>query len=110
VTPETHRYGGRSIPPTATASITTAAGTGNPRLGFVDRKSPAVVLLLVQSLDRRLSLGVRAHLDKTEPLTAARVTVWGASRCQTLGGFTVSDLGGFTVSAVMPPFWRHPNP
>src|SRR5271157_4560110 len=67
---------GRSIPPTTTAAaITTASGSGDPRLGFVHREPPSVVLLLVEPLDRRLSLGVGIHLDETKPLAAARVTV-----------------------------------
>src|SRR5208337_4492273 len=66
---------GRSIPPTTTTAITTASGSGDPRLGFVHREPPSIVLLLVEPLDRRLSLGVGIHLDETKPLAAARVTV-----------------------------------
>ena len=88
---ETHRDGGCSITPTTTASITTATasattavnattseadGTGYPRLGFVHRETTPVVILIMESLDRCLSLGVGVHLDEAEPLAAARVTVW----------------------------------
>ena len=87
---ESHRYGGRSIRPTATTSITIttasastavkvttseAAGTGYPRLGFVHRETTPVVILIMESLDRCLSLGVRVHLNEAEPLAAARVLV-----------------------------------
>ncbi len=66
------------MPPTAagaTSAITTAGGSGDPRLGFVHRESPSVVLLLVEPLDRRLGLGLGIHLDETKALAAARVTV-----------------------------------
>src|SRR5271157_3098804 len=87
---------GRSIPPTTTvaaavstaAAITTASGSGDPRLGFVHREPPSVVLLLVEPLDRRLGLGVGTHLDEPKPLAAARVTVGdhlGALHCPVLG-------------------------
>ena len=87
---ETHQDGGRSIPPIATTSITIttasattavkattseAAGTGYPWLGFAHHEPPPLVILIIESLDRCLSLGVRVHLDETEPLAAPRVTV-----------------------------------
>ena len=50
-------------------------GTGFPRLGFGHRQPPTVVVVVVKSLDRSLSLGVGGHLDKTEPLAAPHVTV-----------------------------------
>ena len=34
------------------------------------------MLVAVESLDRRLSLGVRVHLDETEPPAAPRVTIF----------------------------------
>ena len=90
----------RSITPTATAAITTAttasttsptvaaptatATTLLPWLGFVDRQLPPVMLVVIESLDRCLSLGVRVHLDKTEPLRAVRIPVY-------------DDLGVWTV-------------
>ena len=52
-----------------------AAGTGYPRLGLVHREATPVVILIIESLDRRLGLGVGVHLDEAEPLAAARVTV-----------------------------------
>lgn len=33
------------------------------------------MLKVVESLDRRMSLGVRVHLNEAEPLAATRVTV-----------------------------------
>ncbi len=57
------------------ATTSEAVGTGYPRLGFVHRETTPVVILIMESLDRCLSLGVRVHLDKTEPLAAARVLV-----------------------------------
>ena len=87
---ETHQGSERSITPIATipktittASATTAvtattseaAGTGYSWLGFVHREPPPVVILIIESLDRCLSLGVRVHLDEAEPLAASRVTV-----------------------------------
>ena len=50
-------------------------GTGYPRLGLVHREATPVVILIMESLDRRLGFGVRVHLDEAEPLAAARVTV-----------------------------------
>ena len=81
----------KPIRPTATTSITIttasastavnattseAAGTGYPRLGFAHHEPPPLVFVIIESLDRRLSLGVRVHLDEAEPLAASRVTVW----------------------------------
>ncbi len=67
----------------ATASATTAiktatseaAGTSYPRLGFVHRETTPVVILIMEPLDRCLSLGVGVHLDKTEPFAAPRFPV-----------------------------------
>ena len=86
---ETHRDGGRSIPTTTTSiTITTAIATtainattseadstGYPRLGFAHHEPTPLVFLVMESLDRCLSLGVGVHLDKTEPLAAPRITV-----------------------------------
>ena len=87
---ETHRVGGRSILASTAAAIATAttsactavnattgeaAGTGYPRLGFAHHEPPPLVFVVIESLDRCLSLGVRVHLDEAEPLAAARVTV-----------------------------------
>ena len=57
------------------AATSEAASTGYPRLGFVHRETTPVVIVIMESLDRCLSLGVGVHLDKTEPLAAARVLV-----------------------------------
>ena len=62
------------------ATTSEAAGTGHPRLGFVHRETTPVVILIMESLDRCLSLGVRVHLYEAEPLAAACVTV-----CDDLG-------------------------
>ena len=59
---------------------------GLPGLGFAHHETPPVVIVIIESLDRCLSLGVRVHLDKTEPLAAARVTV-----CDDLGVCTVPN-------------------
>src|SRR5436305_168319 len=63
--------------PTATtdAAIAATAATGFTRFGFVHGQPTAVVLLIVEPLDRRLSLGLGIHLDKAESLAAARITV-----------------------------------
>ena len=82
---ETHRNGGRSILTTITTSE--AAARGYARLGFAHRKPPPVVFVVVESLDRSVSLGVGVHLDKTEPLAASHVTVLddlGALHCPVL--------------------------
>ena len=50
-------------------------GTGYPWLGFAHHEPPPVVFVVIESLDRSLSLGVGVHLDKTEPLAASHVTV-----------------------------------
>ena len=57
------------------ATTSEADGTGYPRLGFVHRETTPVVILIMESLDRCLSLGVRVHLNEAEPLAAARVSV-----------------------------------
>ena len=61
----------------ATAAIAAAAAARASLTGlcFVDRQVPAVVLSLVEALDRRLGLGVRVHLDESESLRAVRVTI-----------------------------------
>jgi len=99
---ETHRDGGRSITPTATVSITTTAsattavnattseadGSGYPWLGFAHRQPPTLVFVVIESQDRSVSLGVGVHLDKTEPLATAHITVLddlGALHCPILG-------------------------
>ncbi len=86
---ETHRAGERSIPTTTTsititAAIATAAinaatseadSAGDPRLGFVHRETTPVVILIMESMDRCLSLGVGVHLDETKPLAAPGFSV-----------------------------------
>ncbi len=57
------------------ATTSEADSTGHPRLGFVHRETTPLVILIMESPDRCLSLGVRVHLDKTEPLAAARFSV-----------------------------------
>src|ERR1700733_12223787 len=82
---ESCRDGGRSI--LTTITIGEANGTGYPRLGFGHRQAAPVVFVVVESLDRSLSLGVGVHLDKTEPLAASHVTVLndlGAPHCPVL--------------------------
>ena len=63
----------------ATAAINATTGeadsAGYPRLGFVHRETTPVVILIMEPLDRCLSVGVGVHLDKTEPLAAARFSV-----------------------------------
>src|SRR5437762_175780 len=79
----------KPIPPTATSSLTTAvasttATTIFPWLGLAHNEPPPLVFAVMESVDRCLSLGVRFHLDKTEPLAATRVTVLdnvGALHC-----------------------------
>ena len=58
------------------AATSEADSAGYPRLGFVHRETTPVVILIVESLDRCLSLGVGVHLDETEPLAASRFSVW----------------------------------
>jgi hypothetical protein len=66
-------FRGRSILTTITTSE--AAARGYPRLGFAHREPPPVVFVVVESLDRSVSLGVGVHLDKTEPLATSHITV-----------------------------------
>src|SRR5947208_1375840 len=61
--------------PTATAARPTAAPAILAWLGFVDRQVPTVVSPSVEPLDRRLRLGVRAHLDETKSLRAVRISI-----------------------------------
>ena len=82
----TRRDGGRSILTpitciTITAAIVAAAvkaatseadSAGYPRLGFVHCETTPVVILIMESMDRCLSLGLRIHLDETETLAVAR--------------------------------------
>ena len=60
---------------TTTSSVTAATITIIPRLGFDHNEPPPLVFEVVESLDRRLSLGVRVHLDEAKPSAASRVTV-----------------------------------
>src|SRR3954447_16180014 len=80
-----------------------AEGMGDSRLGFVHRDTTTIVIFIMKTLDRRLSLGVRIHLDETEPLAATRVTalddlgaLHGAERCepplQIRRGYRVSEV------------------
>ena len=57
------------------ATTSEAAATGFPWLGFVHGEPPPVVFVIVESLDRSLSLGVGVHLDEAEPLAAPHITV-----------------------------------
>src|SRR5271157_2116017 len=61
----------------ATATAVTAAATATrfAWLGLVDCQPAPVILLVVQALDRRLSLCFGVHLDESEPLAATGVTV-----------------------------------
>src|SRR5262245_15034718 len=65
-----------SIPPTATAAAAgVTAAPGFPRLGFVHSQPPPADFLIVEALNRRLSLRVGIHLDEAEPFALASVTV-----------------------------------
>jgi hypothetical protein len=62
------------------ASITTPASSSSataifPRLGFVYFEGPAAMLLTVERCNRRLGFLIAAHLDETEPLALASVSV-----------------------------------
>ena len=86
---EIHRAGKRSILTTTTSiTITTAIATaainattseadsaGYPRLGFVHRETTPIVILIMESMDRCLSLGVGVHLDEAKPLAAPGFSV-----------------------------------
>jgi hypothetical protein len=61
-------------------------GTGFPRLGFAHYEPPPLVFVIIESLDRSLSLGVGVHLDKTEPLAAAQISV-----LNDLGALNIAD-------------------
>src|SRR6185503_13585950 len=56
---------------TTTAGSSAAAGAGFAGLGFIDGQRPAVLLLAVQSGNRRGGLGVTAHLHESETLASA---------------------------------------
>jgi len=62
-----------------TTTIEATAGesdrTGDPRPCLVHRQATPVVILIVESLDRRLGFSFRVHLDEPEPLAAARLPV-----------------------------------
>src|SRR4051812_31621716 len=57
------------------AATSETAGAGDPRPGFAHHEPPPFVLVVIEPLDRGLSLGVGVHLDETEPLAAPHVTV-----------------------------------
>ena len=57
------------------ATTSEADSTGHPRLGFAHDEPPPLVFVVIESLDRSLSLGVGVHLDETEPLAALHITV-----------------------------------
>src|SRR5436305_2435811 len=58
---------------TVPAAATAAAGfTG---LGLVHGKVPTVMVTVVKALDRRLCLGIRAHLNEPESLGAVGVAI-----------------------------------
>ena len=57
------------------ATATAAAAPILAWLGFVDRQPPAVMLVVVERLDRCLSLSFGVHLHEPEPLGAVRVPV-----------------------------------
>src|SRR5262249_5351569 len=66
-----------AITPSAAPSTTVAAATA-PRLaglGLVDCEAPAVDLLILQTLDGLLRLGLAAHLHEAEALAPTRVAV-----------------------------------
>jgi hypothetical protein len=85
---ETHRGGGGSILTTVSWITTTtrgtiavnaatgeASGTGYPWLGFAHYEPPSVVFVVIESLDRSVTLGIGVHLDKTKSLAASHITV-----------------------------------
>ncbi len=60
----------------ATAAVaTTTATPGFARPGLVDRESAAINLLIVESLNGRLGLGITAHLHEAEAFATARIAV-----------------------------------
>src|SRR4051794_33425369 len=66
------------------ATTSEAARMGCTSLGFPHNEPHPHVFVVIESLDRSLSLGVGIHLDKTEPLGAPHITVLddlGALHC-----------------------------
>jgi hypothetical protein len=72
---------------TTTAAATTATGAIFAGLGFVDSESAAVMLLAVQSGNRRLGFLIRTHLNESEALAAT--------------GFPIGDDFGALHGAVL---------
>jgi hypothetical protein len=68
---------------TATAAVSAAISTataaalapGLTRLGLVHGETTTLTVLIVQAIDRGLSIGVAVHLDETESFAAAGLTV-----------------------------------
>ena len=65
----------RSVLATITRATTQGGGACFARLGYVDGQTPAVVILIVQSLDRRLGSFIRIHLDEPETLATAGLSI-----------------------------------
>ena len=63
-----------AVAPTA-AVAAAAPRTGLARTGFVDGKTSAAVLLVMQRPDGLLRLGVGVHLDETEAFAATGLAV-----------------------------------
>src|SRR5262245_43630631 len=64
----------------AAAAVAAATAAARPvafllRTRFVDRHRTTAVVLTVQLFDRRLRLGIAAHLDEAETLAAAGVAI-----------------------------------
>jgi hypothetical protein len=60
---------------TAAAASATSAGAIFTGLGYIDGQGSALMVLAVESGDRRLRLGLRGHLDESKALGAAGIAV-----------------------------------
>src|SRR5262245_10947659 len=60
-----------SATPVATTPVAAATTSRLAGLGLVDREAPAVELMILQTLDGRLRLGLAAHLHEAEALAPA---------------------------------------
>jgi hypothetical protein len=58
-----------------TPALSSSATAIFPRLGFVHFEGPAAMLLAVERRNRRLGFLFAAHLDETEPLAPAGVSI-----------------------------------
>ena len=71
----------------ASAAATKASGSGFAGLGFVDRQTTTIMLLVVEPLDGGVRLGLAAHLHEPKTLGTASFAVgddlWRSGRCRT---------------------------